>query len=176
MHTQSGWHGYWLNPGDAGLPMRVEWSVPTGAKVGPLRYPIPTRLVVAGLMNYVYERDHAILVRLDVPADAKGSITVAAKLNWLACTDKVCVPERGEVSLDIPVAAATTPDPRFNQWRRVLPRPLASSAHFATVGDRFEVALALPASVTLASLICSPPTTASSIMPRRNPSAAMATR
>lgn len=149
MHTQVGWHGYWLNPGDAGLPMRADWRLPARARVGPLRYPIPTRLVVAGLMNYVYERDHAILVRLDVPADARGSISVSAKLDWLACTDTVCVPERGDVSLDIPVAAKSTLDPRFNEWRRVLPRPLASAAHFATVGDRIEIALSLPASVTL---------------------------
>ncbi|HET9399076.1 MAG TPA: thiol:disulfide interchange protein, partial [Sphingomicrobium sp.] len=25
MHTKPGWHGYWLNPGDAGLPMKIEW-------------------------------------------------------------------------------------------------------------------------------------------------------
>ena len=149
MHTRPGWHGYWLNPGDAGLPMRAEWSLPTGASVGPLRYPVPTRLIIAGLMNYVYERDYAILVRLNVPAGATGSIAVRAKLNWLACTDKVCVPERGEVSLDVPLTGPATANPRFDEWRRALPRPLASRARFAGVGDRIEVALALPASVTL---------------------------
>ena len=25
-----GWHGYWLNPGDAGLPMDVQWQLPRG--------------------------------------------------------------------------------------------------------------------------------------------------
>ena len=28
MRTKPGWHGYWLNPGDAGLPMSVEWTLP----------------------------------------------------------------------------------------------------------------------------------------------------
>ena len=149
MHTRPGWHGYWQNPGDAGLPMRAEWALPAGASVGPLRYPVPTRLIIAGLMNYVYERDHAILVRLNVPAGATGSIAVRAKLNWLACTDKVCVPERGEVALDVPLTGVAEPDPRFNDWRRALPRPLASAARFAIVDDRIEVALALPVSVTL---------------------------
>ena len=32
MHTQSGWHGYWLNPGDAGLPMRVVSSLSTSIR------------------------------------------------------------------------------------------------------------------------------------------------
>ncbi len=150
MHTRPGWHGYWLNPGDAGLPMRAEWSLPAGASVGPLRYPVPTRLTIAGLMNYVYERDHAILVRLHIPAGATGPIAVRAKLEWLACTDQVCVPERGEVSLDVPLAGPSTLDARFNDWRRALPRPLASPARFTGAGDRIEVALALPASVALA--------------------------
>jgi len=149
MHTRDGWHGYWQNPGDAGLPMRAEWTLPTGASLGPLRYPVPTRLTIAGLMNYVYEHDHAILVRLNVPAGASGTIPVRAKLNWLACTDKVCVPEQGEVSLDVPVGGPRQPDPRFDKWRRALPRPLASAAHFEAAGDRLDVALALPASVTL---------------------------
>src|SRR5215213_599701 len=56
MHTRSGWHGYWVNPGDAGLPMEVRWQLPNGFAAGPLRYPVPTRLTVAGLMNYVSER------------------------------------------------------------------------------------------------------------------------
>ena len=149
MHTRPGWHGYWLNPGDAGLPMRAEWSLPAGVSVGPLRYPVPTRLTIAGLMNYVYERDHTILMRLNVPAGATGPLPIRAKLNWLACTDKVCVPERGEVSLDVPLSGPATANPRFDEWRRALPRPLASPTRFARVGDRLEVALALPASVTL---------------------------
>src|SRR6185312_4264207 len=69
MRPTPGWHGYWLNPGDAGLPMSVEWKLPKGFSVGALRYPVPTRLEIAGLMNYVFERDYAVLARLKVPAN-----------------------------------------------------------------------------------------------------------
>ena len=34
MHTKPGWHGYWVNPGDAGLPMTIEWQLPPGAGLG----------------------------------------------------------------------------------------------------------------------------------------------
>ena len=44
MRPAPGWHGYWLNPGDAGLPMDVQWQLPKGFAAGPLRYPVPTRL------------------------------------------------------------------------------------------------------------------------------------
>jgi DsbC/DsbD-like thiol-disulfide interchange protein/cytochrome c biogenesis protein CcdA len=148
MHTKPGWHGYWLNPGDAGLPMTVEWQLPTGASLAPLRYPVPDRLLVAGIVNYVYEKDYAVLTRLSVPQGIAGPLLVRAKANWLACTDKVCVPERGEISLQIPAGAAAK-DLRFDEWRRALPRPLAAPAHFKISGDRLEIAVPLPASVDI---------------------------
>ena len=86
MHTDPGWHGYWLNPGDAGLPMRIEWQLPEGARLAPLRYPVPDRLLVAGIVNYVYERDHAVLTRLTVPADASGSLLIRASANGSPAT------------------------------------------------------------------------------------------
>jgi DsbC/DsbD-like thiol-disulfide interchange protein/cytochrome c biogenesis protein CcdA len=149
MHTSPGWHGYWLNPGDAGLPMSVEWELPAGWSMGELRYPVPDRLLVAGIVNYVYEKDYAVLTRLKVPAGQTGSLPIRAKMRWLACTDKVCVPEQGEVSLNVPTGGMATADTRFNEWRRALPRPLAAPAHFALAGDKVEIAIPLPASVTL---------------------------
>lgn len=149
MRTNPGWHGYWLNPGDAGLPMDVQWRLPNGFSAGPLRYPVPTRLTIAGLMNYVYERDYAVLVRLTVPADAKGVIPLRARARWLACTEKICVPEQGELSLDLPVGAGTPNRAQFDQWRRALPRPLASVGKFEFAGDKLRVAVPLPASMAV---------------------------
>ena len=147
MIPKPGWHGYWLNPGDAGLPMDVKWQLPKGFEAGPLRYPVPTRLTIAGLMNYVYERDYAVLVRLKVPADATGLIPIRAEARWLACTDKICVPEQGELELDLPVGSGTPQRAQFDQWRQALPRPLASVGHFAVAGDKLRIAIPLPASV-----------------------------
>ncbi|HEU4498551.1 MAG TPA: protein-disulfide reductase DsbD domain-containing protein, partial [Sphingomicrobium sp.] len=150
MRTRPGWHGYWINPGDAGLPMKIEWQLPEGTSLSPLRFPVPDRLLVAGIVNYVYERDHAILTRLKVPANARGVLPIRASAQWLACTDKVCVPERGEFSLDVPVGAGGASErARFDEWRRALPRPLASPARFGIEGDMIEVAVPLPESVTV---------------------------
>ena len=150
MRPKPGWHGYWLNPGDAGLPMSVDWQLPAGVATGPLRYPVPTRLTIAGLMNYVYERDYALLVRLKIPADATGVIPIRAAARWLACTDKICVPEAGTIALDLPVGTGPpTERARFDEWRRALPRPLASPAKFALSGDRLLVAIPLPRKLTL---------------------------
>jgi DsbC/DsbD-like thiol-disulfide interchange protein/cytochrome c biogenesis protein CcdA len=147
MRTNPGWHGYWLNPGDAGLPMDVQWQLPKGFAAGPLRYPVPSRLTVAGLMNYVYERDYAVLVRLKVPQDALGTIPIRADAHWLACTDKICVPEHGQLALDLPVGSGTPNRGQFDAWRGELPQPLATLGHFAIKGDKLRVAIPLPATV-----------------------------
>jgi len=149
MRTNPGWHGYWQNPGDAGYAMDVKWQLPPGFAAGTLRYPVPTRLTVADLMNYVYEHDYAVLVRLNVPADARGTVPIRAHARWLACTDKVCVPEQGELSLDLPVGTGTPAGAQFDEWRRALPRPLATQGHFEVSGDRLRVAVPLPASVAV---------------------------
>jgi DsbC/DsbD-like thiol-disulfide interchange protein/cytochrome c biogenesis protein CcdA len=147
MRPAPGWHGYWQNPGDAGLPMDVQWRLPKGFAAGPLRYPVPARLTVAGIMNYVFERDYAVLVRLKVPANATGIVPVRADAHWLACTEKICVPEQGQLALDLPVGAGASNRAQFDAWRKQLAQPLATPAHLAVTGDKLRVAIPLPASV-----------------------------
>jgi DsbC/DsbD-like thiol-disulfide interchange protein/cytochrome c biogenesis protein CcdA len=149
MRPAPGWHGYWVNPGDAGLPMDVHWHLPNGFAVGALRYPVPTQLEIANLMNYVFERDYAVLARLKVPADARGTIAIRADAHWLACTDKVCVPEQGQLSLDLPVGTGTPDRAQFDAWRQALPQPLATLGHFEAAGNKLRVAIPLPASVAV---------------------------
>src|SRR5688500_8359447 len=44
MSPRPGWHGYWQNPGDAGVGTRIAWRLPPGAEVGPIRYPVPEQI------------------------------------------------------------------------------------------------------------------------------------
>jgi DsbC/DsbD-like thiol-disulfide interchange protein/cytochrome c biogenesis protein CcdA len=149
MRPAAGWHGYWVNPGDAGLPMNLAWHLPPGFAVGSPRYPVPTRLEIANLMNYIYEHDYAVLVRLKVPSNAHGTIPIRADAQWLACTRSICVPEQGELSLDLPVGTGTPNRAQFDAWRQALPQPIPTAGHFETAGNRLRVAIPLPASVTV---------------------------
>ena len=74
MRPGAGWHGYWRNPGDAGAEPRVRWRLPEGWSAEPLQYPAPDRLIVMGLMNYVFERDYTLLATIRVPADAEPGV------------------------------------------------------------------------------------------------------
>tara|TARA_R110000782_G_scaffold78276_5_gene155201 strand:- start:85557 stop:87644 length:2088 start_codon:yes stop_codon:yes gene_type:complete len=149
MDPEPGWHGYWENPGDAGKPLELDWTLPKGASVGALRYPVPQTLVFGGLMNHVYEARYAVLVDLKLPKDmmAGAPLPIRAKADWLACTDSICVPEQAELALDLvvgnPTSAAPQNQARFDDYRRSLPRPLGGQAVFAAKQDGL-VALSIP--------------------------------
>ncbi|MBL0966033.1 MAG: thioredoxin family protein, partial [Blastomonas sp.] len=150
MTPKAGWHGYWENPGDAGLGMTLEWSLPRGVTVGPLRYPVPQTLIIAGLMNHVYEGPYAPLValRLD-PALAPGTVLpIRVKADWLACTDEICVPESATLTTRLTVGQGgidKAARARFDAWRQRLPAPLGSEATFARDGKILRIAIPFPA-------------------------------
>jgi DsbC/DsbD-like thiol-disulfide interchange protein/cytochrome c biogenesis protein CcdA len=155
MDPKPGWHGYWQNPGDAGLGNRILWSLPAGATAGPLQYPVPERLEVAGFMNYVFEGEHAVLVALHIPAGlARGTrLPLRGKLSYLVCTDKICVPEEAGIALELVVGDGRTEAGRralFDRYREKLPRPLGSVARFERTGGRLRLAIPFPASAPLA--------------------------
>ncbi len=142
-----GWHGYWSNPGDAGLGMELAWELPEGWTAGEPLYPVPHRLEIAGLMNHVYEGNYAVLVpvRIAPGAARDGAVSVAA--DWLACTDKICVPESATLSARVPAGGA--PDARFAAWQAALPPLLDRPARFELAGNTVRLAVPLPASLAL---------------------------
>ncbi len=90
-----------------------------------------------------------MLVRLKVPPDARGVVPIRASARWLACTDKICVPESGGFALDVPVGTGTPERARFDEWRRALPRPLVTRAQFELAGDKLRVAIPLPRDIAI---------------------------
>ncbi|GAA4716989.1 thioredoxin family protein [Sphingomonas lutea] len=154
MRPDKGWHGYWKNPGDSGIETQIDWTLPPGVTAGPIQYPVPHRLVIGGLMNYVYEGDYAQLIDVKVPADiAPGTkLPLRATVDYLACTKEVCVPETAKVALDLTVGPRPGPMANramFDGFRQALPKPLGSPAKFAMAGNRFRLAVPVPAGLAV---------------------------
>ena len=154
MAPEKGWHGYWLNGGDAGFGLQVEWNAPEGVTVTPFRYPVPEALVLFGMMNHVYEHPYALLadVRVDQGVAPGTDLTLTGIANWLACTDKVCVPEKAVISValkagDGKIAAAERT--RFDAWRARLPQPLDRAGAWERKGDTVRFGVPLPAGAAL---------------------------
>jgi thiol:disulfide interchange protein len=150
---QPGWHGYWQNPGDAGFPAKLDWTLPKGVTASDPAYPAPQRLTVAGLMNYVFEQPYAPIVTLTVPAGLAPGTKLPIKLHmqYLVCTTTLCVPEQADLTLDLTVGDGAV-DPatrtRFDQWRRALPQPLDAKASYQVDGKALRIAVPYPASAS----------------------------
>ena len=152
MSPRPGWHGYWQNPGDAGVGTRIAWQLPKGATAGPIRYPVPERLIIQGLMNYVFEGEHALLVDLQLPPGMPPAtkLQVRGKVDYLVCTDRICVPESARIAADLEVGGgAASPSPGFDRYRQALPRPLPEPGRFERRGGMLRIAVPLPASAAV---------------------------
>ncbi|HLV08072.1 MAG TPA: protein-disulfide reductase DsbD domain-containing protein [Croceibacterium sp.] len=146
---EPGWHGYWANPGDAGYGMRLEWDLPEGWTAGEPLYPVPQKLLIAGLMNHVYEGEYAVLVPIEVPETAAvaNPVPIEVKGDWLVCTNEICVPESATLTLRL--GQGMGGDPRFDQWQAAVPPLLDSPARFELTADTLRLAIPLPASLEL---------------------------
>ncbi|MFA6112768.1 MAG: protein-disulfide reductase DsbD domain-containing protein [Sphingomonas sp.] len=161
---EPGWHGYWQNPGDAGFPATLKWTLPKDVAVGEPAYPVPGMLLMAGLMNYVFEAPYAPLVTLKVPAGLATGTSLPVKLHaqYLVCTKTLCVPEEADLSVDLIVgdgAVSAESRTRFDAWRRAIPKPLDAKGSFQKEGERIRIAVPYPAGAPLADAYFFPITT-----------------
>jgi thiol:disulfide interchange protein len=109
MQHQAGWHTYWKNPGDSGLPIQMKWTLPAGIVAGPIEWPVPKKIPVGNLANYGYEGTIFLPVALTVQEpmpEGQTHITVVLKAQWLVCKTE-CIPEEGEFALKIPIKGST---------------------------------------------------------------------
>jgi DsbC/DsbD-like thiol-disulfide interchange protein len=111
---EPGWHTYWSNPGDSGLPTTIDWTLPADFKAGPIVWPTPSRFTVGPVVDYGYQQDILLPVTIDVPARLPpgSNVSISAHASWLVCSD-TCIPEDAAVSLSVPVAVIAEPDPMW---------------------------------------------------------------
>ena len=143
-----GWHTYWRNPGDAGEPTTISWTLPPGWRAGDPSWPTPERLPVGPIMNYGYEGTVILPVPLRVPATAKvgDQAHLAARVDFLVCAE-VCVPGSATVGLTVPVVSANpAPDPvggpEISAALATIPRPAGLTARFEPVAGALKLAVA----------------------------------
>jgi thiol:disulfide interchange protein DsbD len=100
-----GWHVYWRNPGDSGLPPSVTWSSSPAVTTRDFRFPAPHAIPLATLMNYGYEHEVVLPFEIKIAADTRvGDIlTIGGKFDYLICAD-ICIPEDVTLTAAMPIA------------------------------------------------------------------------
>jgi DsbC/DsbD-like thiol-disulfide interchange protein len=133
-----GWHVYWSNPGDAGLPTRVQWMLPSGYTASELQFPVPEHIEQpGGIVIYGYEKEVMLSAVVTPPAVAFSSAAdITAKVNWLCCSEE-CVPGKTTVSLQLPTAKKAVADNAalFEQWQCRLPAHAQATAAPLVLSD-----------------------------------------
>ena len=126
MDIRKHWHTYWINPGDAGEPTRINWTLPEGITAGDILWPTPSTIALGPLINYGYEDEAVYLVPLTASAAlARGqTLNFSAHATWLVCED-ICIPEDGQFSFSVQTGTQTTPDP---VWGKVAQSALSALA------------------------------------------------
>jgi thiol:disulfide interchange protein/DsbC/DsbD-like thiol-disulfide interchange protein len=132
-----GWHTYWRNPGDAGQPPEMTLELPEGWTAGELQFPAPHRIPFGPLVNFGYEDEAVFLMEVRPPANLVPGRTqrIEASADWLIC-ERVCIPEEGRFTLDLPVEATARPAAQvlFAAAEAALPRASAFTARIGFEG------------------------------------------
>ncbi len=104
---EPGWHVYYKNPGDAGIPTKIVWQLPTGFHTTDLYWQKPTRFDEGGIITYGYTKQTLISTNVTPPAqlDTSKNINFSAQIKWLSCKG-ICVPGSGEAHLTLPVISS----------------------------------------------------------------------
>jgi len=143
-----GWHTYWMNPGDAGEPPRIEWTLPAGFTAGEIQWPPPERIAAGPAMSYGYSREVVLPIAVTAPPGLGpgARVTLRGQASWIVC-EKTCVPEEAAIALTLPVTATMpAPDPRgaplIAAARRAVPAPSPWPASFVATPERVTFAIA----------------------------------
>ena len=146
---QPGWHTYWKNSGDSGLPTDLQWSLPAGVTAGPIAWPAPKKIPIGNLANYGYEDTVLLPVPLTVsaafsPPLLSGDIAVKLKASWLVCKQE-CIPQEGEFALKIPVKSSTASQGAvFDAAFQAAPKPLTDNTGSTAVVQGQAIKLRVP--------------------------------
>jgi thiol:disulfide interchange protein len=150
------WHTYWRNPGDSGLPTQFDVKLPAGWLAGPIGWPAPQAIPIGPLLNFGFEGDIILPVKIDLPASAIGNgslrtdTLIQAKAQWLMCKD-VCIPGEADLTLLLKAGidghSKSAFSPLFDEMRLKSPTEVLSGEYVVSkdVG-RVKLGISLPAS------------------------------
>ena len=126
IQLQPGWHTYWRNPGDSGVPPRFDFSKSENIEAVTVLWPAPTRFADgAGGTSLGYQKQVVLPLRI-VAKNADKPVTLRADISYAVC-ENICIPV--EASAELPfTSVASTEDTALSAALDTVPKP-------ATIGD-----------------------------------------
>lgn len=140
LQHQPGWHTYWKNPGDSGLPTELRWNMPEGLQTSAVHWPTPQKIKIGRLANFGFEDTVLLPVTVTIapgfrPAPGASELVLRLSASWLVCRTE-CIPQEGEFELRLPLqGTVATHRALFEAARAARPTPLAGKVQAQLDGD-----------------------------------------
>ncbi len=126
IQLQPGWHTYWRNPGDSGVPPRFDFSKSENIEAVTVLWPAPTKFDDgAGGISLGYQKQVVLPLRI-VAKNADKPVKLRAEINYAVC-EKICIPVEASAELAF-TSVASTEDATLSAALDTVPKP-------ATIGD-----------------------------------------
>ncbi len=102
-----GWHTYYKDPGQSGMPTRVRWILPAGFSSSDLEWQKPHKFNESGIITYGYFGRTLVAATITAPSDLKAGqrLSFSARVKWLSCKE-MCLPGNGDAMIALPVVSA----------------------------------------------------------------------
>lgn len=144
--VDEGWHIYWRNPGDTGLPTEIAWSLPDQFAISPRVWPIPERFTVGELVNYGYKDSVVFPQTVSWPRSSPSAVyTIAADVSWLVCKE-LCIPGSASVERTISIGSSNRSSQSVEELEnslRTLPNKAPADLYRVVVSDNGDWAIDL---------------------------------
>jgi DsbC/DsbD-like thiol-disulfide interchange protein len=123
---QPGWHTYWRNPGDSGVPPRFDFTKSENIEAVTILWPAPTKFADGGGGTSLGYQKQVVLPLRIVAKNADKPVTLRAEINYAVC-EKICIPVEANAELAF-TSVASTQDGALSAALDTVPKP-------ATIGD-----------------------------------------
>lgn len=115
---ENGWHIYWKNSGDSGMPTSFEFELPSDFKLQEIKWPIPKIFEFEGYASYGYEDKVLFPFQIIIPrTKSYQSLEISVKIKSLICKD-VCKPFNTEIRKVFDLNSAFSPSTEIKELFR----------------------------------------------------------
>lgn len=124
---QPGWHTYWRNPGDSGVPPRFDFSKSDNVDAVTVLWPAPKQFDDgAGGQSLGYEKQVVLPLRITAKNPGKP-VTLRAVISYAVC-EKICVPVEADTEIAF-ASAASVQDAALLAALETVPKPAKIGDH-----------------------------------------------
>ena len=133
-----GWHIYWKNPGDSGLPPEINWQLPKGLEVKEILWPVPELASLDPLTSYGYYDELVLPIRFIAGEGFSFDQNFSAFISFLICDD-ICIPEDTNININFSKSNQINSKEIINRWIKRLPEQASFKVNAFLTDETFKI-------------------------------------